>query len=79
MDSTSGGISLFDKMGIPVKKWQYYRLPRDVEIPHGLVITKDDWRENFQAHHYTVRPNWDMPVTKFCMLLDILASRLIKE
>ena len=79
VDSKSGGISLFDKKGIPVAKWEFYKLLAGTEIPHGLVITKDDWKEQFQAYHYTIRPHWDMPLTKFLMLLDKLAVKLVKE
>lgn len=79
VDATSGGISLFDKRGIPVKSWEYFMLKARVKIPLGLVITKDDWKENFGAHHYTIRPNWDMPVKTFCTLLDDLMTKLIKD
>jgi len=79
VDCKSGGISLFDKKGIPVKKWEFYKLLAGKDIPHGLVITKDNWKENFQAFHYTIRPNWDMPLKNFLMLLDKLAARLVKE
>ena len=79
VDSKSGGISLFDKSGIPSKKWDYYKLIAGTDIPHGLVITKDEWKENFQAFHYTIRPHWDMPLANFCKLLDKLAAKLVKE
>ncbi len=74
VDSKSGGISLFDKIGIPVKSWDYYLLGE--KIPHGLVITKDEWNRRFQATHYTIRPQWDMQVSKFCFLLDDLITGL---
>jgi len=76
--STTGGISLFDVLGIPVKSWDYYLLSKDTKIPYGLVITKDDYKKRLKATHYTIRPNWDMPVTKFCILLDKLALELKK-
>ena len=75
----TGGISLFDAFGYPVKSWEYFKLSFDTtKIPKGLVITKDDWHKKFKCFHYTIRPNWDMPVTKFCMLLDELASHLVR-
>lgn len=74
VDSTSGGISLFDKLGIPVKSWEYNLIGK--KIPYGLVITKDEFNQRFQATHYTIRPQWDMPVVKFCFLLDKLATGL---
>lgn len=76
--STTGGISLFDVLGIPVKSWDYYLLSKGTKIPYGLVITKDDYKKRLKATHYTIRPNWDMPVTKFCILLDKLALELKK-
>ncbi len=72
VDCKSGGISLFDKKGIPVKSWDCFMLGR--EIPFGLVITKDSYKKNFKATHYTIRPHWDMPVKDFCILLDIIAK-----
>lgn len=72
----TGGISLFDVKGYPVKSWEYYLLLAKTKIPYGLVITKDDWHEKFQCYHYSIRPNWDMSVNKFCMLLDELTKSL---
>jgi hypothetical protein len=77
--STSGGVSLFDVLGVPVKRWDYYRIPAGAKIPLGLVITKDGFNSAYNATHYSIRPNWDMTVTKFCMLLDEFTSELIKE
>ena len=76
VDCKSGGISLFDRYGVPVKSWRYLLLKAGTKIPLGLVITKDDYKKNFNATHYTIRPNWDMPLSKFCMLLDELARGL---
>lgn len=75
----TGGISLFDAFGCPVKSWEYFKFTFDTtKIPRGLVITKDDWHKRFKCFHYTIRPNWDMPVTKFCMLLDEMARQLVR-
>lgn len=76
---TSGGISLFDVLGVPNKKWDYYRLPANAKIPDGLVITRDKLNPRHQSTHYSIRPHWDMPLKKFLMLLDELATQLIKE
>lgn len=76
---TSGGVSLFDVLGVPVHNWDYYRIPKGVRIPPGLVITKDAYNNNYNATHYSIRPHWDMPVSKFCMLLDELTKELIYE
>lgn len=76
VDCKSGGISLFDAKGIPVKSWEYFLLASGTKIPYGLVITKDDYKKRLKATHYTIRPHWNMPVKKFCMLLDQLAECL---
>jgi len=78
VNSKSGGVSLFDAKGHPVKSWEYYLLAINIKIPHGLVITKDKFHKKFKCYHYTIRPNWDMPVSKFCMLLDELSKHLEK-
>lgn len=76
VNSKSGGISLFDAKGYPVKSWEFYLLASKIKMPYGLVITKDDWHKKFKCYHYTIRPNWDMTVTKFCRLLDELTKSL---
>ena len=76
---SKGGVSLFDVLGVPVHNWDYYRIPKGVRIPPGLVITKDAYNNNYNATHYSIRPHWDMPVSKFCMLLDELTKELIYE
>ena len=77
--ATSGGVSLFDALGVPNSKWKYYRLPAGTDIPHGLVITKDSFNPRHNATHYSLRPNWDMPLKKFLMLLDQVATKLVAE
>lgn len=79
IDCKSGGISLFDLLGVPNKKWDYYKLPAGIRLPFGLVITKDEFNKLHEATHYSIRANWDMPLTKFLMLLDELAVQLIFE
>lgn len=79
IDSTSGGVSLFDVLGVPNKKWDYYRLPAGSKIPYGLAITKDQFNATHQATHYSIKAKWDMPLTKFLMLLDELAAQLVPE
>ena len=79
IDCKSGGVSLFDVLGVPNKKWEYYKLPAGAIIPFGLVITKDEFNDLHRATHYSIRANWDMPLTKFLMLLVELAAQLIFE
>lgn len=76
VDSKSGGVSLFDAKGFPVKSWEYYLLEGGTKIPHGLVITKDDYHKKFKCYHYSIRAQWDMQVEKFCRLLDELTKSL---
>jgi Tse2 ADP-ribosyltransferase toxins len=78
INSKYGGVSLFDVKGCPVRSWEYYLLAVGAKIPFGLVITKDDFNENFKCYHYSIRANWDMPVSKFCILLDELSKELKK-
>jgi len=42
----TGGISLFNRSGVPSKYWEYYKLLAGTTIPHGLVITKDKYKKN---------------------------------
>lgn len=79
IDSKSGGVSLFDKLGVPNKKWLYYKLKNGTKIPHGLYITKDSFNRKNESFHYSIKASWDMPLKKFLMLLDVLATNLIPE
>ena len=77
--ANGGGVSLFDVLGAPNKKWSYYRLPAGTPIPVGLVILKDNFNPKHNATHYTICPNWDMPLKNFLMLLDLLVPMLVSE
>ena len=79
IDSKSGGISLFDRLGVPNKKWLYYRLGVGMKIPHGLYIVKDSFNRHHNSFHYSIKAGWDMPLTKFLILLDKLAVDLFSE
>lgn len=76
VDSSKGGISLFDILGMPVSSWDYYKLDSATKIPRGLVITRDAEKIGNSPVHYSIRPHWDMPLSKFCLLLDELALQL---
>lgn len=77
--ANGGGVSLFDVLGVPNKNWSYYRLPAGTPIPMGLVILKDSFNPRHNATHYTICPNWDMPLKNFLMLLDQLIPMLVAE
>jgi len=79
IDSKSGGVSLFDRLGVPNKKWLYYRLGIGGNIPHGLYIIKDRFNKRHDSFHYSIKAGWDMPLIRFLMLLDELAVNLIAE
>lgn len=82
VDAKSGGVSLFDMVGLPMKGWDYYRIDVTGNIPIGLVITKDReyraYKPKFgevQPSHYTIHPCWNMPLKQFLMLLDNLTKQ----
>lgn len=79
IDSKSGGVSLFDRLGVPNKKWLYYKLSAGMQIPNGLYIVKDNLNKRHQSFHYSIKASWDMPLKQFLILLDDLAVNLIKE
>ncbi|MET1255315.1 hypothetical protein [Aliikangiella maris] len=68
------GTSLFDRTGaFGDVSWTYFEIPEGTEIPVGLIITKDSYNKRFNATHYSISPNHDMPKTQFIRLLDQLA------
>lgn len=79
IDSKSGGVPLFDKLGVPNKKWLYYRLNIGTNMPKGLFITKDGLNRKHKSYHYSIKLAWDMPLKKFLMLLDKLSVNFITE
>lgn len=74
------GTSLFDRSGaFGEANWTYFEIPEDTEIPSGLIITKDSYNKRFDATHYSISPNFDMPKTRFIQLLDQLAINAEKQ
>jgi len=74
------GLSTFDKPGLPKgKDWDYYKIPKGTTLPEGIAIVKDEFNTRFDAHHYTIAPAYDMPLSQFKAKLSQLASQLIKE
>lgn len=69
------GTSLFDRAGaFGDANWVYFEIPEGTEIPFGLIITKDSYNKRFNATHYSISPNYDMPKVQFILLLDTLAK-----
>lgn len=70
------GTSTVDKEGIfGYKKWEYFLIPGDVEIPDEIIITKDFYMTKKKCWHYSISPNEDMLVSDFLKALDKLARR----
>jgi len=71
------GVSTFDKPDVfPRGKWEYYKIPRDMKLPDGLVIVKDKYNKQLGATHYTIAPKHDMPIELFRSLLNQLAIQI---
>lgn len=71
---------MFDRSGVfGEANWTYFEIPEDTEIPSGLIITKDSYNKRFDATHYSISPNFDMPKTRFIQLLDQLAINAEKQ
>lgn len=70
----SRGTSLSDKEGLfGHKNWEYVVIPAGTVVPPELIITKDHYIPKKGSWHYSISPNFDMPVTKFLKALDQLA------
>jgi len=70
----SRGTSLSDREGIfGHKNWDYVIIPVGTVVPRELVITKDHYIPKKKSWHYSISPNFEMPVTKFLKALDQLA------
>jgi len=68
------GTSTVDKEGIfGHKKWQYNVIPKGVVIPSQLIITKDFYMSRKKCWHYSISPNYDMPLDDYFKALDQLA------
>lgn len=68
------GTSVTDKEGIfGHGRWQYISIPKGTPIPNELIITKDHWMARKGCWHYSISPNYDMPVSDFLAALDKLA------
>lgn len=73
------GISTFDKPNtFKGSSWEYYKIPRGTILPAGLAIVKDRFSSRMGATHYTIAPAYDMPLSRFKALLDILATRVVR-
>ncbi len=68
------GTSIVDKEGIfGYGKWEYVTIPQGTIIPKELIITKDHYMARKQCWHYSISPNFDMPVDLFLATLDQFA------
>lgn len=70
----SRGTSLSDTNGLfGYKNWEYVVIPAGTIIPAELIITKDHFIRKKNCWHYSISPNFDMPVVTFLEALDQLA------
>jgi hypothetical protein len=74
VDATSGGISTFNKPNLKFGN-RWWKLPKGTRIPAGLRISRDAGiNPNTGQIHYTIRPEHDMSLSIFVMLLQQLAA-----
>ncbi|MCF6236107.1 MAG: hypothetical protein L3J70_07005 [Gammaproteobacteria bacterium] len=72
----NGGISLFDDIETaPISGKFWYKIPKDVDIPHGLGLSDSRKKPN-KATHYTIFPAVDMPLDNFKLLLRQIAENV---
>ncbi|WP_425607677.1 hypothetical protein [Pseudoalteromonas ostreae] len=55
------------------KNWDYIVIPKGTLVPKELIITKDHYIAKKKSWHYSISPNFDMPVSEFLAALDTLA------
>ena len=55
------------------KNWDYIVIPKGTFVPKELIITKDHFIAKKKSWHYSISPNFDMPVSQFLTALDKLA------
>jgi hypothetical protein len=69
------GVSTFDKQVLPTKNHtRMYEIPKKVDLPEGLAITKDNFNKTFNATHYSLAPKNDMQMELFIQSLKVVAD-----
>ncbi|BFM09576.1 hypothetical protein [Halioxenophilus aromaticivorans] len=69
----TGGISTFDREK-PGFGGFWWKIPKGTAVPPGLRISMDfNPKPSSMPTHYTIRPLFDMPLTKYISLLEELA------
>ena len=69
----TGGISTFDKIRPGIGNY-WWKIPKGTKIPAGLRISRDsNQTPSSNPTHYTIRPQSDMPLTRYIRLLQELA------
>lgn len=53
--------------------------PERDPIATRVAIVRDEFNTNYQATHYTIAPAFDMPLSRFKLLLNRLAQLILKE
>lgn len=75
----SGGVSLFDAMSPKLKlgpKDCWYFLPKDAEIPKGILIAKDVSPDQNGHFHYALMPADSMKKDDFIKLLSKIGEQM---
>jgi len=74
VDSTSGGISLFNKPNTRFGN-TWWKLPKGTKIPAIFRVSRDKGLNKITGQiHYTIRPMHDMPLTTFIEYLKIFSK-----
>lgn len=75
----SGGISLFNRPNARFGN-RWWKLPKGSPIPIGLRVSRDQGMNPATGQiHYTVRPAYDMPLSRFVQSLGALSTRAVPE
>lgn len=58
------GVSLADHSPFfKSKKWIYFVIPANIELPEGLALVRDRPMEN--GNHYSILPTYEMPISVY--------------
>ena len=69
----SGGVSVFNGICETFKSKWWWRIPKDTEIPVGLVVTQDI-NSNSPISHYLIQSLNDITITDYKRLLKKLGE-----
>ena len=79
------GVSVFDRKNTGLRNFDWFKIPKDTELPPSLACTRDrNVPEEQVSHskiavHYTIAPKDDMTLSLFLQALKSLSNRAVKE